>query len=309
VNANFKAVTDAINANSAALSPTVATEVGPGPTPPAGPRLMITSAEPDLSSLTNPTLLITGENFSSTAPFTGSVFLYHPTQGQLSLSVLGFDLAKQQILVDLPFGIENTPGTHRLKVVGSTGTQFDEGAVAIGTIGPKGDQGDTGPTGATGEKGDQGAQGLMGLQGLPGVAGPKGTTGTTGPKGATGASGAAGPKGDIGFTGPVGPRGPSGTSSWVDGPGKVTTDRKVGVGTTSPGASLEVQSSHPDYTSIRLRNTQTADGIYELRSIQTGGPNNGFGIWGGQEGDLDYRFVITKNGKVGIGFLDPQTKL
>jgi len=55
-----------------------------------------------------------------------------------------------------------------------------------------------------------------------------------GPKGDTG------PQGIKGDTGDQGPQGLPGASSWVDESGKVTTTVNVGIGTTTPGAKLEV---------------------------------------------------------------------
>jgi hypothetical protein len=47
----------------------------------------------------------------------------------------------------------------------------------------------------------------------------------------------------ISMVGPQGEQGPSGTSSWTDQETIVSTDKKVGVGTTAPNALLEVQAT------------------------------------------------------------------
>ena len=77
----------------------------------------------------------------------------------------------------------------------------------------------------------------------PGPQGPAGAAGATGLKGDTGAQGA---KGDTGATGPKGDtgiQGLAGTSSWTDGSGKVTTSVNVGIGTSSPDATLDVNGT------------------------------------------------------------------
>ncbi|MDA2937131.1 LamG domain-containing protein [Acidobacteria bacterium AH-259-A15] len=67
-------------------------------------------------NLDNSTILISGFNFGSTAPFSGVVKLFVPMQGELELNVLAFDPVTQEILAELPVGIEDTPGTFRLTV-------------------------------------------------------------------------------------------------------------------------------------------------------------------------------------------------
>ena len=91
--------------------------------------------------------------------------------------------------------------------------------------GDKGDTGDQGPIGPAGPQGIQGPQGEQGIQGIQGEQGPKGDKGDTGEQG------------PIGLTGP---QGPPGTSSWTDGTGQVTTPGKVGIGTTTPASTLDI---------------------------------------------------------------------
>ena len=76
------------------------------------------------------------------------------------------------------------------------------------------------------------AKGDKGDPGDPGAKGDPGDTGATGPQGPTGATGPKGDKGDKGDPGD------SGTSSWTDGTGIVTTDQKVGIGTSNPTTAL-----------------------------------------------------------------------
>ena len=75
--------------------------------------VMILGAEVNLK---NSTILISGINFGSTAPFSGIVKLFAPMQGEVELNVLAFDPVTQEILADLPMGIQDSPGTFRLTV-------------------------------------------------------------------------------------------------------------------------------------------------------------------------------------------------
>lgn len=82
----------------------------------------------------------------------------------------------------------------------------------------------------------------------------------------------------------------------------------VGIGTDIPSAKLHVQSAATDYTAIRIQNTDATDAVWELRSHQAS-PNNGFSIWGGDEGAEAFRFGITSTGNVGIGTTAPSSEL
>jgi len=53
-------------------------------------------------------------------------------------------------------------------------------------------------------------------------------------------AGLQGEQGERGPAGPAGPQGTSGTSSWTDSNSKVTTQDRVGVGTSTPATQLEV---------------------------------------------------------------------
>ena len=113
----------------------------------------------------------------------------------------GIPLCLHPSVVELPLGIENTPGSLLLSVtVVAPGDDDDDDdddddggqvlqsrpfEVTIGAVGPQGPQGDTGPQGPTGDTG------------------PVGLTGNTGPVGATGNTGATGAQGPSGATGPV----------------------------------------------------------------------------------------------------------
>ena len=77
-------------------------------------------------------------------------------------------------------------------------------------------------------------------EGEKGEKGDPGKKGDPGEKGEKGDLGDLGKKGDPGKKGDTGEKGDPGTSSWVDGSGKVTTPVNVGIGTTAPGAKLDV---------------------------------------------------------------------
>lgn len=80
-------------------------------------------------------------------------------------------------------------------------------------------------------KGAQGEQGIQGVQGIQGIQGTQGVQGETGD---------IGPIGIPGIQGIQGIQGVPGTTHWNDGANTVSTNVKVGVGTTSPSAALEV---------------------------------------------------------------------
>ncbi|KZN38164.1 hypothetical protein N474_01170 [Pseudoalteromonas luteoviolacea CPMOR-2] len=84
---------------------------------------------------------------------------------------------------------------------------------------------------------------FRGLPGETGATGPQGIQGPQGVQGIPGERGLEGPKGDIGLTGPQGIQGIQGipgTSHWQDSASVVSTSVKVGVGTVTPSAALEV---------------------------------------------------------------------
>ncbi len=119
----------------------------------------------------------------------------------------------------------------------------------------------TGPQGPAGSTGSAGPQGPAGSTGSAGPQGPAGSTGSTGPQGSAGDTGSAGPQGPAGSTGSTGPQGPAGStgSAGPQGPyiaagaNRIIKDSgstyvasslfdngNVGIGTTNPGAKLEV---------------------------------------------------------------------
>lgn len=129
-------------------------------------QLVITGAQADLQA---DRLLISGRNFGTGTSFTGTVKLFVPGQGEISLSVLSFDRINQKIIVGLPATLDTSPGTYLLSVSTGSGTQRNDSMdLTIGATGPPGGQGPTGPQGPQGESGPQGVPGPQGLQGPPG---------------------------------------------------------------------------------------------------------------------------------------------
>lgn len=131
-----------------------------------------------------------------------------------------------------------------------------------GPPGPKGDPGDAGPEGPEGPQGPQGEQGIQGVQGPKGdtgdtgLQGPIGPEGPPGPQGEQGIKGDKGDKGDTGDTGPQGPigpqgaegpegpQGPPGDSRWQIVDSNIYyNDGNVGIGTTTPSATLDVNGT------------------------------------------------------------------
>ncbi len=163
-----------------------------------GTQLVIRGAEAsfDPSPCLEPcagTILISGLNFGSSAPFQGAVSLFVPNGGETPLPVLDFDPLSQLLLAELPAGLDSTPGTFLLKV--STGSQASESDILDATIGTTGP---AGPRGPQGDVGPQGPQGDPGLQGLQGDVGPQGPQGGLGPQGPQGDVGPQGPQGEPG---------------------------------------------------------------------------------------------------------------
>lgn len=161
-----------------------------------------------------------------------------------------------------PAGATGSAGTQGLTgptgVAGPTGNTGAQGTPGNnGDVGATGPTGETGPTGAGGgATGPTGPQGPTGSDGQPGQQGP---TGVNGDDGATGPQGPTGNNGDTGATGPTGPTGAggllpngsaAGNTTYWNGTEWVTTSSNiynnggnVGIGTTNPTATLEVQGT------------------------------------------------------------------
>ena len=174
-------------------------------------KLVIFGAEPDLA---DDDMLISGLNFSNNSTFNGIVTLYVPGTGIVELNDTSFTQAPletpetDKLLVDIPDGLENSPGTFLLTVSkknppppgfqrtkngkrdhfhvaiggGGSGIPGPEGpAGPTGADGPEGPEGPEGPQGDSGAQGEQGKLGTQGEQGKLGPQGPQGDTGVQGP--------------------------------------------------------------------------------------------------------------------------------
>jgi len=181
-----------------------------------------------------------------------------------------------------PTGLTGTTGSIGLTgVTGNTGLQGPTGLTgatgATGVTGNTGLQGPTGLTGATGSIGLTGATGATGVTGNTGLQGPTGLTGATGGIGLTGATGTTGVTGNTGLQGPTGLTGATGSigltgatgsigltgatgflsngttagntvywngTSWVLNSSNIYNNGgNVGIGTTTPATTLEVNGT------------------------------------------------------------------
>jgi hypothetical protein len=125
-------------------------------------------------------------------------------------------------------------------VIGPSGQWLGAGGMT-GATGPAGAVGPSGSVGATGAAGPTGTAGATGAQGS---AGPTGAAGAAGPTGATGATGVAGATGSAGAAGPTGAAGATGASPWLlSGSNTYYNAGNVGIGTSSPAAALDVEST------------------------------------------------------------------
>jgi hypothetical protein len=128
--------------------------------------------------------------------------------------------------------------------------------------------GPQGELGAQGTNGTPGIQGETGTAGADGVNGEKGDTGDQGAQGIQGTQGTQGAQGDIGATGAQGPTGvdsgfangtaPGNTTYWdgsewvVNSANLYNNGTNVGIGTTSPDATLAVEGSGTTGNSFKV---------------------------------------------------------
>lgn len=133
---------------------------------------------------------------------------------------------------------------------GPTGTSGTSGS--SGSSGTAGTAGSSGRTGSSGTSGTSGTSGSAGTSGSSGTSGQNGTSGSSGSTGSSGSSGSSGASGSPGSSGTSGVGGASGTSTQVAFFTSTTnlgsdsklywdnTNKRLGVGLTSPGYPLEV---------------------------------------------------------------------
>lgn len=197
---------------------------------------------------------------------------------------------------------------------GPTGANGLDGA--NGATGPTGPQGATGP-GGNGSIGPTGPTGPAGSNGATGVTGPQGATGAngaTGPTGANGLDGATGPTGANGVTGATGPTGPLVTGSmnqtlryngsdWEASSTIWNTGTNVGIGSTNPQATLEVngavfgQMRHWSIHSFNNAAFQNGSGILWVPANGDGADDNPTGI-GSPGNDFRDRWVAPFDGRL-----------
>jgi len=139
-----------------------------------------------------------------------------------------------------------------ISIYGCTGPQGFQGPQGFtGFQGPQGFTGFQGPQGFTGFQGPQGFTGFQGPQGFTGFTGPQGFTGFTGPQGFQGFTGRTGPQGFTGSQGPTGFTGPTGLGLWqTSGTNIYYNNGYVGIGTSTPGATLDISGNEFVYGTI-----------------------------------------------------------
>jgi len=95
---------------------------------------------------------------------------------------------------------------------------------------------------------------------------------------------------------------------WVNGSERmrITSGGSVGIGTTSPSATLDLYQSSGT-TSIKMASAGIGSKTYLLTSQLIGVSNGGFGIQ--NQTDSRYELVINADGNVGIGTTSPNYKL
>jgi len=161
-------------------------------------------------------------------------------------------------------GLTGAQGTQG--VTGAAGGQGIQGVT--GAIGATGVQGIQGISGATGAKGDQGSQGITGAIGATGNQGIQGATGATG-LGTAGATGVTGPQGPAGANGATGIALPAGTDGMVQfnssgafaGDANLfwdNTNKRLGIGTTTPTYPFEVATSGFNIADFKTTSTGEA---------------------------------------------------
>lgn len=102
-----------------------------------------------------------------------------------------------------------------------------------------------------------------------------------GPVGPQGPQGSKGDTGEPGPQGPVGPQGPAGDSHWrVSGTDTYYSDGSVGVGTSNPGATLEVRDNRSSVAAIFGKTTSSGVGSGDEPPGIRGESDYGEGVYG-----------------------------
>ena len=201
--------------------------------------------------------------------------------------------------------------------------------------GPQGPIGEKGEPGSKGDAGPQGPTGLTGSQGNEGPQGPKGDTGAQGPIGLTGPKGDTGPQGVQGIQGLLINGASAGNTPFWDGTQWIVNSSNlfnnggnIGIGTTIPGAKLEI-FDNVGWSALQLRTNKSnvgsgikfkTDNPEVLGQIGVNGSGAGVlanALYITQNGNHPIKFatnfadrmIIGANGNVGIGTLTPSQKL
>jgi len=87
----------------------------------------------------------------------------------------------------------------------------------------------------------------------------------------------------------------------------IDSSGQVGIGTTAPAGELDIVTSSTSGTKIRLENTSTGGGVWQV--ISTGSGNTGGANTFQILDDSTNRLVIKDGGNVGIGTTDPAAEL
>lgn len=173
--------------------------------------------------------------------------------------------------------------------------------------------GTPGAGGAAGTNaGGNGACGNVYVDEVYPVAGPTGATGTTGSTGVIGNTGNTGPSGPTGNTGSTGPSGVTLNGGWTSAssgsPATVyltTGTNSVGIGTTSPGVTLNTKHIGAD-PSLTVHQGQIALDTVNQTSMDIGISSSVSGAWiqTGNEPEFGNAFGLILNplgGHVGVG--------
>lgn len=222
-------------------------------------------ADPDVGRMVAHTLEaqnvhILGGYFTADLDFGADVF--DGSSRWLQVSVRPYDSTLPEDYVPLLPRQAITPAPYALYAKsGTPGPQ--------GPVGPQGEKGDTGATGPRGPQGIQGIQGIQGTQGPIGPTGPKGDKGDTGAQGPIGLTGPAGPT--LGIYDSLGLASSGGRAAGNAGGRMLLNLGTVGIGTTNPGAELEIYKDQNLSTTLKLNNPSSDDNACSSIGFYEGG--------------------------------------